>query len=71
MNTNHPHLDTGCPGRDYFERKEAKYKDELRDVFDEKMGDLPKTLKMVGENRVWLWALSFTVILGSIILLII
>ena len=71
METNNPHLDKGCPGRDYFERKEAKYKDELREVFDEKMGDLPKTLKMVGENRAWLWILSVGLIVTGLILILI
>ena len=71
MNTDNPHLDKGCPGRDYFERRDKEYKQDIRDVFDEKMGDLPKTLKMVGTNRIWLWALSVTFILTGIILIVI
>ena len=40
-----PHMEPGtCPGQAYFERKDNEYKQDIRDVFDEKMGDLPKTL---------------------------
>ena len=54
-----PHMDPEtCPGQAYFERKDLEYREDIRAIFTEVIGDIPKTLKMVGENRVWLWVLS-------------
>ena len=67
-----PHMDPDtCPGRAYFERKDKEYKDDMREVFTEIIGDIPKTLKMVGENRIWLWVLSASFIITGIILILI
>ena len=60
-----------CPGVEYFERKDKEYKDEMREVFTEVIGDIPKSMKMAGDNRIWLWVLSLGFILTGIILLII
>lgn len=71
METNNPHLDKGCPGRDFFDRKDERDKEDIKKIFQEVVGDVPKYMKMAGENRIWLWVLSLGFILTGIILLII
>ena len=67
-----PHMDPEtCPGQAYFERKDLEYREDIRAIFTEVIGDIPKTLKMVGENRIWLWVLSASFIITGIILILI
>ena len=70
MKTDRPHLDKGCPGKEYFERRDKELKPIIREAVEDAIGDVPKYMKMAGENRMWLWALSATLILTSIILLV-
>jgi len=67
-----PHLEPGrCPGADYFKRRDEEHKEELREIVTDALGDVPKYMKMAGDNRVWLWAVSGFVVLLSIIVLIV
>ncbi len=69
MDTNKPHLDKGCPGKEYFERKQAEEKEHMRDLFTEMLGDVPKHMKMVGENRMWLvWLSAGFVVIGTLLI---
>ena len=64
-----PHLDTGCPGKEYFDRKEKSHKDDIREVLAEVIGDVPKHMKMAGENRMWLvWVSAVVIVFGGLII---
>ena len=65
------HLGPKCPGAAYFERKDKKDKEEMREIFREVVGDVPRYMKIAGENRVWLYVLSLGLLVTGIILLII
>lgn len=56
------HLDSSCPGKAYFSKKEKMDKDEIREIFQEVVGDVPRYMRMAGENRIWLFLLSALVI---------
>lgn len=62
-----------CPGAKYFEKKDESYKDEIRQVMTEVLGDVPKYMRKAGENRIWLWILSLLLAVdtGLIILVMI
>ena len=54
-----PHLEPGqCPGADYFERRDKEHSDEIRRVITEVIGDVPKYMRIAGDNRLWLWMVS-------------
>jgi len=65
------HLGSDCPGRAYFEKKAKKDEETMRKVFSEKVGDVPKYMKIAGENRIWLLALSVLFVLSGMILIMI
>lgn len=66
-----PHMEPGaCPGQSFFERKEAEHYEQLRTIVTEAIGDVPKYMRIAGENRIWLWVLSVGLIMTGIILLI-
>ncbi len=66
---NQPHLDKGCPGKEYFQRKGEEEKEQIRDLFTEMLGDVPKHMKMAGENRIWLvWLSAGVVVIGSLLI---
>ena len=65
------HLDEKCPGRTYFERKEKTQKDDMREVFQEVVGDVPKYMRLAGENRIWLWVLTASLVIVGMVWIII
>ena len=71
MKTNNPHLQEGCPGRQYFERRDKELKPIIKEAVAEALGDVPLHMRMAGENRMWLWVLSIGMILTGIILLLV
>ena len=61
-----PHMQPGkCPGRDFFERKESTQKEEMRELLVEVIGEVPKYMRIAGENRIWLWMLSALVVIDT------
>ena len=54
-----------CPGRDFFERKESTQKEEMRELLVEVIGEVPKYMRIAGENRIWLWMLSALVVIDT------
>jgi hypothetical protein len=71
MKTKNPHLDTGCPGKAYFEKRDAELKPMIREAVHEALGDVPKHMKMAGENRMWLYFLTAGLFITGVILLIV
>jgi len=68
----HSHLDPEtCPGAKYFRKKETVDREEMRSLFQEVVGDVPKYMKMAGRNRIWLFALTGLWILLEMVLIII
>ena len=66
---NEPHLDKGCPGKEYFERKEAEQNDTIRDILTDVLGDVPKHLKQAAGNRMWLvWLSAGVMVIGGLLI---
>ena len=65
-----PHLEPGkCPGQIYFERREKEQNKKIREIFTEVIGDVPKHMKMAGENRIWLvWVSAGLLVIGTLII---
>ena len=70
MKTDRPHLDIGCPGKAYFEKRDRELKPIIKEAVREAIGDVPQYMKMAGENRAWLWILTVGLFMTGIILLI-
>jgi len=69
METNKPHLDEGCPGRDYFNRRDKELKPLIREAVTEAIGDVPKHMRMAAGNRMWLvWLSAFVVVFGILLI---
>ena len=65
------HLQPGkCPGHDYFQRKAEEDDERIRNILADVLGDVPKYMRMAGDNRIWLWALSAVVVVGVILIII-
>jgi hypothetical protein len=65
------HLDPKtCPGRKYFEGKEARDEGALRDVLTEVLGDIPKRMKQASDNRIWLWLITPLVLADTVMIVI-
>ena len=47
MKTKNPHLDTGCPGKAYFEKRDKELKPMIREAVHEALGDVPKHLSLI------------------------
>ena len=66
---NEPHLDKGCPGKEYFERKQIEDARVFRDMIEDALGDVPKYMKMAGGNRMWLvWLSAGMFVLGGLVI---
>lgn len=64
------HLQPGtCPGREYFERREKKGDEQLREVLTDVLGDLPKRMQMANDNRIWLWLLTLLALVDTAMIL--
>ena len=60
------HLEPGsCPGQLYFENKEKQEDERLKRVLGDVLGDVPKYMRMAGDNRIWLWLLTFLALLDT------
>jgi len=60
------HLQPGtCPGREYFERREAKDDERLKKVLADVLGDVPMYMRIAGENRIWLWMITFLALIDT------
>lgn len=69
MNTDKPHLDEGCPGKEYFDRKQIEDAKAFREMITEAMGDVPKYMKIAGENRMWLvWLSAGIMVFGTLLI---
>ncbi len=69
MKTDAPHLDEGCPGKEYFERKQIEDARVFREIVSEAMGDVPRYMKMAGENRIWLvWLSAGVLVIGTLVI---
>ena len=54
-----------CPGQEYFARKERDEDERLKRVLGDVLGDVPKYMRMAGDNRIWLWLLTFLALLDT------
>lgn len=65
-----PHLEPGkCPGQKYFDKKDATQNDEIKKIVTDALGDVPKYMKMAGENRMWLvWLSAGFIVVGGLII---
>jgi len=60
------HLQPGsCPGQEYFERKEREEDDRLKTILAEVLGDVPMYMRIAGENRIWLWLITFITLIDT------
>ena len=69
MKTDRPHLDKGCPGKAYFERRDKELKPLIKEAVSESLGDVPLYMRMASGNRVWLvWLSAVVLVIGGILL---
>jgi len=60
------HLQPGmCPGREYFERREVKDDERLKRILSDVLGDVPMYMRIAGENRIWLWLVTFLTLVDT------
>ena len=53
------HFEPGkCPGREYFEKRDKNDREMFTEIVVKALGDVPKYMRMAGDNRLWLWLLS-------------
>lgn len=69
MKTDAPHLDEGCPGKDYFEKRDTQLKPLIREAVSDALGDVPKHMRIAAGNRMWLVWLSAGVIVFGVFLI--
>jgi hypothetical protein len=60
------HMQPGtCPGQEYFDRKSQEEEERMKRILSEVLGDVPHYMKLAGENRIWLWLLTFLTIVDT------
>jgi hypothetical protein len=69
MKTENPHLDTGCPGKEYFERRDKEFKPLIKEAVGEALGDVPGHLRKAAVNRMWLvWLTAGMFVFGVLLI---
>ena len=69
MNTDSPHLDEGCPGKEYFLKREKELKPAIKEAVTDALGDVPRYMKMAGGNRMWLvWLSAGMLVIGALLI---
>jgi len=64
------HFEPGvCPGREYFEKRDKNDREMFTEIVTKALGDVPKYMKIAGDNRLWLWFLSSLVLIDTAMIL--